>query len=136
MRYEQISELLNGIAERFDWDKVMEGDFIIGLIQVRCCFFLTFSFSFLLSVNLLSCCILNDGVCKLSMRNELLQPLKQLLQTTALYCCLIFELSIDIGQGKQSISLEPGGQFELSGAPLETLHQTCAEVNSHLYQVS
>lgn len=39
-------------------------------------------------------------------------------------------------QGKQSISLEPGGQFELSGAPLETLHQTCAEVNSHLYQVS
>lgn len=39
-------------------------------------------------------------------------------------------------QGKQSISLEPGGQFELSGAPLETLHQTCAEVNSHLYQVN
>ncbi|CAN1253824.1 Glutamate--cysteine ligase, chloroplastic [Linum perenne] len=70
MRYEQISELLNGIAERFDWDKVMEGDSIIGLKQ-----------------------------------------------------------------GMQSISLEPGGQFELSGAPLETLHQTCAEVNSHLYQV-
>lgn len=33
------------------------------------------------------------------------------------------------------MSLEPGGQFELSGAPLDTLHQTCAEVNSHLYQV-
>ncbi|KAI4326958.1 hypothetical protein L6164_019468 [Bauhinia variegata] len=70
MKYEQIAELLNGISERFDWDKVMEGDKIIGLKQ-----------------------------------------------------------------GKQSISLEPGGQFELSGAPLETLHQTCAEVNSHLYQV-
>lgn len=70
MKYEQIAELLNGIAERFDWDKVMEGDNIIGLKQ-----------------------------------------------------------------DKQSISLEPGGQFELSGAPLETLHQTCAEVNSHLYQV-
>ncbi|XP_028767411.1 glutamate--cysteine ligase, chloroplastic-like [Neltuma alba] len=70
MKYEQIAELLNGISERFDWDKVMEGDYIIGLKQ-----------------------------------------------------------------GKQSISLEPGGQFELSGAPLETLHQTCAEVNSHLYQV-
>ncbi|XP_021291113.1 glutamate--cysteine ligase, chloroplastic [Herrania umbratica] len=70
MKYEQIAELLNGISERFDWDKVMEGDNIIGLKQ-----------------------------------------------------------------GKQSISLEPGGQFELSGAPLETLHQTCAEVNSHLYQV-
>ncbi|KAI4367875.1 hypothetical protein MLD38_016498 [Melastoma candidum] len=70
MKYEQIAELLNGIAERFDWEKVMEGEYIIGLKQ-----------------------------------------------------------------GKQSISLEPGGQFELSGAPLETLHQTCAEVNSHLYQV-
>ncbi|KAM7278960.1 hypothetical protein ACFE04_006094 [Oxalis oulophora] len=70
IKYEQIAELLNGIAERFDWEKIMEGDNIIGLKQ-----------------------------------------------------------------GKQSISLEPGGQFELSGAPLETLHQTCAEVNSHLYQV-
>lgn len=70
MRYEQISELLYGVSERFGWDKIMEGDNIIGLKQ-----------------------------------------------------------------GKQSISLEPGGQFELSGAPLETLHQTCAEVNSHLYQV-
>src|SRR5271170_3704905 len=34
-----------------------------------------------------------------------------------------------------SISLEPGGQFELSGAPLATLHQTCAEVHEHLRQV-
>ncbi|KAA8522403.1 hypothetical protein F0562_013236 [Nyssa sinensis] len=64
-------ELLNGIAERFDWDKIIEDDNIIGLKQ-----------------------------------------------------------------GKQSITLEPGGQFELSGATLETLHQTCAEVNSHLYQPS
>ncbi|KAF5197789.1 Glutamate--cysteine ligase [Thalictrum thalictroides] len=70
MKYEQIANLLYGLAERFDWEKIMEGDYIIGLKQ-----------------------------------------------------------------GKQSVSLEPGGQFELSGAPLETLHQTCAEVNSHLYQV-
>lgn len=35
----------------------------------------------------------------------------------------------------QSVTLEPGGQFELSGAPVETIHTTCAEVNSHLYQV-
>jgi len=35
----------------------------------------------------------------------------------------------------QSITLEPGGQFELSGAPLETIHQTCEEVNAHLDQV-
>ncbi|XP_068645413.1 glutamate--cysteine ligase, chloroplastic-like [Aristolochia californica] len=70
VRYELIAELLNGLAERFDWDRIMEGEYIIGLKQ-----------------------------------------------------------------GNQNISLEPGGQFELSGAPLETVHQTCAEVNSHLYQV-
>lgn len=34
-----------------------------------------------------------------------------------------------------SITLEPGGQFELSGAPLETVHQTCDEVHTHLAQV-
>lgn len=34
MSYDQISELLNGIAERFDWEKVMEGSNIIGLKQV------------------------------------------------------------------------------------------------------
>lgn len=69
-KYEQIAQLLHGIAERFHWEKVMEGPNIIGLKA--------------------------NG---------------------------------------QSVSLEPGGQFELSGAPLETVHQTCAEVNSHLYQV-
>lgn len=35
MKYEQIAELLNGISERFDWEKVMEGDKIIGLKQVN-----------------------------------------------------------------------------------------------------
>jgi len=34
-----------------------------------------------------------------------------------------------------SVSLEPGGQFELSGAPLETIHQTCAEVAEHMREV-
>ncbi|MCJ8323214.1 MAG: glutamate--cysteine ligase [Rhizobiales bacterium] len=34
-----------------------------------------------------------------------------------------------------SITLEPGGQFELSGAPLSTIHETCREVHSHLRQV-
>ena len=33
-----------------------------------------------------------------------------------------------------SLSLEPGGQFELSGAPLKSIHETCAEVNTHLAQ--
>ena len=34
-----------------------------------------------------------------------------------------------------SVSLEPGGQFELSGAMLETIHQTCNEVHTHLDEV-
>lgn len=34
-----------------------------------------------------------------------------------------------------SITLEPGGQLELSGAPLQNLHQTCAEVHTHLHEV-
>jgi glutamate--cysteine ligase len=33
-----------------------------------------------------------------------------------------------------TISLEPAGQFELSGAPLENLHQTCSEAARHLDQ--
>jgi glutamate--cysteine ligase len=34
-----------------------------------------------------------------------------------------------------NVSLEPGGQLELSGAPLETIHETCDEVNAHLADV-
>jgi glutamate--cysteine ligase len=34
-----------------------------------------------------------------------------------------------------SITLEPGGQLELSGAPLESIHDTCFEVHTHLRQV-
>lgn len=68
--YPQIQELLLKLRDRFGWEPVMEGEYIIGL-----------------------------------------------------------------GMEGQSISLEPGGQFELSGAPLDTLHQTCSEVNQHLYQV-
>ena len=41
----------------------------------------------------------------------------------------------DNGFGGGNISLEPGGQFELSGAPLETLHQTAAEAAQHLAEV-
>lgn len=37
--------------------------------------------------------------------------------------------------GGGAISLEPGGQFELSGAPVATIHETCAELNAHLAQV-
>ena len=39
------------------------------------------------------------------------------------------------GENGANVSLEPGGQFELSGAAVETLHQTCGEVDEHLRQI-
>jgi glutamate--cysteine ligase len=42
---------------------------------------------------------------------------------------------VGLAQNGAGISLEPGGQFELSGAPLKTLHETCAELHLHLRQV-
>ncbi len=42
---------------------------------------------------------------------------------------------IALAQEGASVTLEPGGQVELSGAPLENLFQTCNEVNIHLDQV-
>jgi glutamate--cysteine ligase len=42
---------------------------------------------------------------------------------------------IGLVKGGANVSLEPGGQLELSGAPLETIHETCDEVNSHLKEV-
>ena len=49
----------------------------------------------------------------------------------------VFEQGNIIGLTKDgaNVSLEPGGQLELSGAPLETIHQTCDEVNEHLREV-
>lgn len=37
-------------------------------------------------------------------------------------------------KGKCSVTLEPCGQFELSGAPVENIHQTCDETNRHLVE--
>lgn len=42
---------------------------------------------------------------------------------------------IALEQDGASITLEPGGQFELSGAQLEHIHQTCGEVGAHLQQL-
>ena len=42
---------------------------------------------------------------------------------------------IALTKGHSSVTLEPGGQFELSGEILETLHETCREVHEHLAQV-
>jgi len=39
---------------------------------------------------------------------------------------------IALEKGGASITLEPGGQFELSGAPLRTIHETCDEFHTHL----
>ncbi len=50
---------------------------------------------------------------------------------------LVFEGEYPIALKKEgcSITLEPGGQLELSGGLLDNLHQTCNEVNTHLAQV-
>jgi glutamate--cysteine ligase len=39
---------------------------------------------------------------------------------------------IALAKGGASITLEPGGQLELSGAPLRTIHETCSEFQGHL----
>jgi glutamate--cysteine ligase len=45
------------------------------------------------------------------------------------------ETLIGLTQGLANISLEPGGQFELSGAPLDSIHDTAVETATHLAQV-
>ncbi|NBB93760.1 MAG: glutamate--cysteine ligase [Gammaproteobacteria bacterium] len=49
----------------------------------------------------------------------------------------VYESDMPIALKKNgcSITLEPGGQLELSGELLDNLHQTCDEVNTHLAQV-
>jgi glutamate--cysteine ligase len=42
---------------------------------------------------------------------------------------------IALERGMANVSLEPGGQFELSGAPLETIHDICEETGQHLQEV-
>lgn len=43
--------------------------------------------------------------------------------------------TIALARDGASVTLEPAGQLELSGAALETLHQTCVEVGTHLKEV-
>jgi glutamate--cysteine ligase len=42
---------------------------------------------------------------------------------------------IALSRGQASVTLEPGGQFELSGAPLPTMHDICEETGQHLDEV-
>lgn len=51
MTYEQTRKLLDGMAERFDWEKVMEGDNIIGLKFVS--LHPWYMYSFVLFINIL-----------------------------------------------------------------------------------
>ena len=43
---------------------------------------------------------------------------------------------IALQRGAANISLEPGGQFELSGAPLESVHDVCEEISEHLAEIA
>ena len=43
---------------------------------------------------------------------------------------------IALAKGRCAITLEPGGQLELSGAPVKTVHETCAEVHQHLREAT
>jgi len=45
------------------------------------------------------------------------------------------ENTIGLKDGAASVSLEPAGQLELSGGPLETLHETYQEFETHFDQV-
>jgi glutamate--cysteine ligase len=45
------------------------------------------------------------------------------------------EKLIALVRNNASITLEPAGQLELSGATVETIHQTCCEVDNHLKEV-
>ncbi|HEY2483330.1 MAG TPA: glutamate--cysteine ligase [Caulobacteraceae bacterium] len=45
------------------------------------------------------------------------------------------EVLIGLSRGHANVSLEPGGQFELSGAPLATMHDICEETGQHLEEV-
>ena len=46
----------------------------------------------------------------------------------------IIALKRAFGEKGANVSLEPGGQFELSGAPLKSVHDTAAETEQHLMQ--
>lgn len=64
-----VREILKRFSEKFGWEEVWEGDYVIALLK-----------------------------------------------------------------GQASLTLEPGGQLELSGAPVSTTHETCQELNQHLHE--
>ncbi len=69
-----------------------------------------------------------DGPCSIK---AMLEGLQRFNWTPVLEAGKLIALKRD----GASVSLEPGGQLELSGAPLEHVHQTCGEVSRHLREV-
>lgn len=43
---------------------------------------------------------------------------------------------VALRRGDASVTLEPGAQLELSGAPLATIHETCGELRAHMRELS
>ena len=43
---------------------------------------------------------------------------------------------IALKKGKEAITLEPGGQIELSGDQLDNIHETCEETTNHLSELT
>src|SRR5699024_10048959 len=43
--------------------------------------------------------------------------------------------TVALKHGRCHVTLEPGGQLELAGASVKTIHESCAEVQTHLRQV-
>lgn len=64
--------------------------------------------------------------------NGICEILSRLSETTGWEIVTDHGLPVGLKGEGAAVSLEPGGQVELSGAPLETVHQTCAEVARHL----
>ncbi len=65
-------------------------------------------------------------------RNGIRAILERLSETTGWEILREGDTPIGLKGEGASVSLEPGGQVELSGAPVETLHQTCDEISRHL----
>lgn len=143
MDYDQISRVFDKLQERFGWAPIKEGPLTIGALLAA---------GFRGSLCMFAGCCIAQGRCWCTLEDDNVVrrahhgSVRSTTTAAAMFtqpspsanclgvcrvCCTRTGCQLD----GQSVTLEPGGQFELSGAPVTTLHQTCAEVNSHLYQV-
>lgn len=63
-------------------------------------------------------------------------PRKRYLVCAPIYYILMLSIKLLNVQDGHSITLEPGGQLELSGAPFRDLHAVHDELDTHLNQVN